>query len=535
MLSPEILSDNLDALTHAQGICPALGPLPGTMRVAISGNCVNVELRTGAGDWRAIDTSEGPEAGAHWLDEAGAGVSQIIVVGLGLGYVLERAEQLGVAKVVALEPDPGVATLFLSRRDWREWFRSGRLRLLTGPDYRGAVETARFLDGLREIAIASHPLRTALEPDASARATLVAKRLAENAASNGRARRRFAGPYLLQTLSNAPAIAREGNVQALTGAFPGLAAVVVGAGPSLDDNLPALRALQDRVIVIATDTTLGPLLSGGVRPDIVVGTDSSELNARHLTTPVQTHDVMLAAEGSLHPSAIERFSGRIFSLRIADHDPWPWLRGAGLDRGELRAWGSVLTSAFDLACRMGCNPIVFAGADLAFTGMRPYCRGTIYDAQWQEWIDKGCSWELLMEEYFSRQPEVYREDIRGERTRTAPNLVSFRDWLVERVTSLRAITVMNASGAGILHGGAVKQASLHDALGDLPPLPAVREALRGLYAASCPPAATGDAFDARLRQIHSGRKSVPVQRWIEFTGGTVSEQEILAALPRSLR
>ena len=163
MLSPEILSDNLDALTHAQGICPALGPLPGTMRVAISGNCVNVELRTGAGDWRAIDTSEGPEAGAHWLD----------------------------------------------------------------------------------------------------------------------------------------------------------------------DNLPALRALQDRVIVIATDTTLGPLLSGGVRPDIVVGTDSSELNARHLTTPVQTHDVMLAAEGSLHPSAIERFSGRIFSLRIADHDPWPWLRGAG--------------------------------------------------------------------------------------------------------------------------------------------------------------------------------------------------------------
>ena len=294
-----------------------------------------------------------------------------------------------------------------------------------------------------------------------------------------------------------------GKTIAVTGAFGFLGTAVVKA------------LLEHGATVAAIDLAPSPR-------------DPAALGAAHLHGGVNLVDGDSAKAAF---DAIAKAHGGLHGLvNIAGGFAWEKVQGGTLD-----TWGSVATSALSLALAMDCDPIVVVGGDFAFTDNRPYCRGTIYDAQWQEWIDKGCSWELLMEEYFSRQPEVYREDIRGERTRTAPNLVSFRDWLVERVTSLRAITVMNASGAGILHGGAVKQASLHDALGDLPPLPAVREALRGLYAASCPPAATGDAFDARLRQIHSGRKSVPVQRWIEFTGGTVSEQEILAALPRSLR
>lgn len=503
------------------------------MRVAVTGNHVNVEMRTGAGEWRPIDTPN-PPSGPHWLDRSGAGNAQMILVGAGLGYAVERAQQLGCHKVVAVEPDPGLATLLLSRRDWRQMFANGNLRLLTGPDYRGAADIARFLDGLRDIPIVSHPLRTDVEPDLYARAKAVAERVAENARTNGRARRRFAGPYLLQTLTNLPAIAQEGNVRALADLFAGVPAVVVGAGPSLDDNLPSLRTLQDRAVIVATDTTLGPLLSGGVRPHLVVGVDSSALNAQHLTTPEDPEEVMLAAEGSLHPSAFERFRGRIFSFRIADHDPWPWLRAAGLDRSELRTWGSVLTSAFDLACVMGCNPVVFAGADLAFTGMRPYCRGTIYDAQWQEWIDKGCSWELLMEDYFRRQPEVYRDDVHGTRTRTAPNLVSFRDWLVERSGALMSTTVINATGGGILHGGRIQQASLDAALEGAPSQSDVRAKIHERHRSSLPHRDELTALNGSLRKIHAGRKSAPTKRWIDFTGGTVTEADILAALPTSL-
>jgi hypothetical protein len=531
VLSPEILTGNLQALTRTQGMCPALGPLRDSMRVALSGSHVNVEVRSAAGAWLPVDVPAHADGQPHWLDPLGSGAAQMILIGVGLGYALERAEQLGVRKIVAVEPDPGLATLLLSRRDWRQWFASGRLRLLTGPDYRGAAETARFLDGLSEIPIVAHPLRAGIEPEAAAAAAAVAGRIAQNAKSNGEARQRFAGPYLLQTLANLRAIAAEADVRGLERAFAGLPAIVVGAGPSLDDNLDDLRELHERAVVIATDTTLGPLLAGGVRPHLVVGVDSSALNARHLTTPQASDGVTLVGEGSLHPSVFARFAARSFVFRVADHEPWPWLREAGIERGELRTWGSVLTSAFDLARRLGSDPIVFAGADLAFTGMRPYCRGTIYDAQWQEWVDKGCSWELLMEDYFKRQPEAYRDDVHGRRTRTSPNLVAFRDWLVEQTGATRSTTFVNATGAGILHGAAIRQMSLRQAIGRRAPLSGVRETLRANHAASRLTRSRLGDLNARLREASRSPASLPLDRWIEFTAGTVTADEIRATLP----
>lgn len=528
MLSSEFLNGNIAALTKAQGICPPLGALPESMRVALTRTGVHLEMRLTDEEWQPLD-APWPEIGEiAWVHSGGdRDAEQLVAVGVGLGYGL--AARNHVKRVIAIEPHPGIATLFLSMHDWRQWFADGRLRLVTGPEYQGAADFARMLDGLSDIAVVSHPLRTRWEPEVMARATSVATRVAQNAKANGRTRRRFAGPYLLQTLSNLSAIAREADVQALDGQFRGVPAVVVGAGPSLDDNVEELRALHDRALIVTADTALGPLVSHGVRPHIAVAVDSSELNARHVTSVAATHDVALAAEGSVHPSAWQSFAGRIFTFRVANHDPWPWLHAAHVRRGEVKTWGSVLTSAFNLARRMGCDPIVFAGADLAFTGMRPYCRGTIYDAMWQEWIDKGCTWEALMDEYFSRQPEVWRPDVFGHSTRTGPHLLSFRDWLVEQ-TSTGEERFINATGAGILHGGRIEQARLTNALAGAPPVPHLRRAVFERHA-TC----TGRSGDVArvahlLRQAHERSSALPLQRWKDFAANTVTEDQILSAV-----
>jgi len=44
VLSPEILSGNIDAVVRAQGGCPTLGALPPTMRVVARGGRLRVEL-----------------------------------------------------------------------------------------------------------------------------------------------------------------------------------------------------------------------------------------------------------------------------------------------------------------------------------------------------------------------------------------------------------------------------------------------------------------------------------------------------------
>jgi len=532
VLSADWLSGNIDAIVRAQGICPTLGALPDTIRIATTEMSIRAEVRSAGTQWRVIDDSS-PAASRHadWLTAARhSGATQVIVVGPALGFAIDGTGGIdGFKKILLVEPDPGLAAILLSRRDWREWILSGRLRLLTGPDYKGAANIARFLDGLADAPVVVHPIRAALQAPSMAAAIDVANRVVQNARANGTARRKFAGPYLLQTLGNLPAIAREADAQALDGAFLQLPAVVVGAGPSLDENVRALKAFPEHALIVAADTALGPLLSNGVTPHLVVAVDSSALNARHLTNVDTRGDAWLAAEGSVHQSALERFAGRTFTFRIADHEPWPWLRAAGVTRGEVKAWGSVLTSAFDLARRFGCDPIVFAGADLAFTGLRPYCRGTIYDAIWQQYIDAGCTWQQLMDDYFARQPDLRKPDIHGDSTRTAPHLVSFRDWLIEQMSLPGSPLCINSTGAGILSGGSVKQLALDEVLGAFPVLPHLRGSLRALHAESAAPKHV-EIVEALQAAARVSRERLPLDRWMAFAAGTVTADQLVDAL-----
>ncbi len=525
MTPEELLIANVDALTRAQGITPMLGGLPPSIRLVAAGHDdVGVEVQGEGGEWHHLD---GPSAVTDaWLPPAATDAGQVIMTGVGLGHALERAEHLPINRILAIEPDPGLATVFLSRRDWRRWFDKGRLRLLIGPDYRGAADSARFFDGLADVPIAAHPLRQQFDPAAIARAGAVADRVVRGAKANGVARQKFAGPYLLQTLGNLRAIAREPGVETLNRAFEGTAAIVVGAGPSLDHNLEDIARFRDRAVVIAADTALRPLVTAGVSPHIVVSADPSELNARHLTA-VAAEAVMLVAEGSVHPSGLRSFAGRTFFFRVSQHEPWPWLAEGGITRGELRTWGSVLTSAFDLARYMGCGPIVFAGADMAFTDGRPYCRGTIYDAVWDEWIAKGYTWEQLRLDYMSRQPEVWLDDVHGERVRTAPHLVSFRDWLVDQAGRTDGLTCINATGGGILHGAGIQQAAMADALAAAAPTHRPDAVLRRRYSRH------DSAKDqSRLNDLLAAREesSVPYDRWQAFAAGTVTKDAITSAL-----
>jgi hypothetical protein len=120
----------------------------------------------------------------------------------------------------------------------------------------------------------------------------------------------------------------------------------------------------------------------------------------------------------------------------------------------------VLTSAFDLALQMDCDPIAFAGADLSFTGHRPYARGVVYEEDWR----RLAAWGVSLDEQWRQQvdgwPFTEEPDVHGVMTRTAPQLVAFRNWLVEQIGREPARRIVNATGAGILHGGRVHQTSL---------------------------------------------------------------------------
>src|SRR6185436_16422562 len=136
---------------------------------------------------------------------------------------------------------------------------------------------------------------------------------------------------------------------------------------------------------------------------------------------------------------------------------------------------------------------------------------------WREAIATyGCTWEQLIEDYFNRVPDVRVPDMTGSPVRTSPNLVSFRDWLREQMAGDRSRTFVNATGAGILHGRGIAQATLEDALGSAAPIGAtVRDRLRAAHATSRSNAAPLLAAAAGLASNSDDRRFAPlVARWI---------------------
>jgi hypothetical protein len=404
----------------------------------------------------------------------------------------------------------------------------GRLILLAGPEYHGASAVARAFPDLHTADVLVNAARARRDPADVADARAVLERLAFAAKANEGARRASAGRYLLHTLANVPRLARESDVRALAGLGARRAAIIVAAGPSLDTNIHTLVPCAERGLVIACDTAARPLTLTGVDPDFIVASDPSATNAAHLTG-LSLRRSWLVGEGSLHPSAFTSFDRRTFAFRVAAHQPWPWLASMGLERGVLGTWGSVATSAFSLALLLGCNPIVFVGADLAFTGGRPYCRGTSFEAQWSTWLAGGATMESIWETLIGKWTLVTAPDLSGTSARTASHLVAFRDWIVEQAHVHRDRQIINATEAGLLHGGRIEQASLWDALAGRLAIDRedFHQAVRAAHvSARGNLARTFAAIDDVIRSAAHPQRAA----WREFADGTVPDAAVDLAL-----
>jgi hypothetical protein len=470
------LSRNLATLSEQGVVLPETTTAGPTVRLEDGPADAVLSLCTADGRWIRMHSRHVPEQEADRLIapafESGD-PAVLIVIGLGLGYVLDAIERRSSrTRVLALEPAPASLRHMLSRRDWSAWLTANRLRLLVGPDYPGASDAWKSFEADASLPpIIIHPVLAREARADVIHARQVVERIAFGALANLEARKQFAGRYLLNTLKNLPVIAREGNAGALFDAFTGVPAIVASAGPSLDRNIPAIQAFRGRALLIAVDTALRPLLGAGIDPQVVVAVDPSEANGRHLTNLPDAGRTWLVAEGSMDPVVFEPFYGRTFIFNVSDHHPWPWLRGLGLDRDRLRAWGSVATSAFDLALKMGCDPIIFAGQDLAYTGGRPYCRGTTLEEIWAARAWAGEELADVWAQWIGQAGAQTVDDNSGGKVVTMPSMIAFRDWIAEQTVGLVGRTVINATGGGILRGVGICQADLGTVLASLPPFP----------------------------------------------------------------
>ncbi|MDZ3837745.1 MAG: 6-hydroxymethylpterin diphosphokinase MptE-like protein [Rhodospirillales bacterium] len=141
---------------------------------------------------------------------------------------------------------------------------------------------------------------------------------------------------------------------------------VVGAGPSLDADLPVIRRWREQVLLVSCGTTLGILLKHGLRPDIHVELERGALVYDLLAAVEQEHGfagITLLASTTVDPRLGDLFDTCWFFFR-AGLSPAVLLRsgGAGVLRG---ADPLCCNAAFAAVAGLGFGEIYFFGLDLA--------------------------------------------------------------------------------------------------------------------------------------------------------------------------
>lgn len=192
------------------------------------------------------------------------------------------------------------------------------------------------------------------------------------------------GPRMLKnTLENAHLTIGMPGVSRFAKLFTGCPAIIVSAGPSLEQNLPLLREAKGRAVIIACDTVLRLLVPHGVVPDITISADPHEATYRKFRDLPMDDESILICHPANYPEIYRTFAGRRFTTDTGGV-LYKFLSRFWTAKGRVDQQSqSSAHQAFNVATLIGADPIIFVGQDLCYYDDKKHAghltKGSPYD------------------------------------------------------------------------------------------------------------------------------------------------------------
>jgi len=291
---------------------------------------------------------------------------EVVLFGAGLGYRVRWLIAAGLEPIV-YEPSPDVARLAEEREPG---IFEGALVFHELPPL-VATLVGRSRAGEKMVLVAP-PAYVRAFPEAH-RALLDAMGEADGLRTvrKNTARERYR-PQIEGALANLPRVSESPLTHQLGMPLAGRPAFLVAAGPSLDRNVHLLSEARARGAVFAVSTAGPVMASRELRFDALLSIETIDQTA--WLAPGAAWADVLAIDLAANPANVAVEAPRR-TLFLPDHPAFTRL-GPALGEPPLAYGASVATAAAALAYRLGADPIVLVGQDLAYTGGLVYATGT---------------------------------------------------------------------------------------------------------------------------------------------------------------
>ncbi|MBA2369019.1 MAG: motility associated factor glycosyltransferase family protein [Candidatus Protochlamydia sp.] len=229
---------------------------------------------------------------------------------------------------------------------------------------------------------------------------------------------------------------------ALFAKFENVPAIICGAGPSLNKNIEQLKGLNEKALIFAGSSALNALIPNGILPHFGVAIDPNQAQLPRVKA-AEPHKIPFFYRHRLFNEALKAISGpRLYLTGTGGYEISDWfeqelkIEGKKLDEGH-----NVVNFCVEIAHALGCNPIIFAGVDLAFTNEQHYAEGVAADLKLTEN-------DFRTEEDFESNA-LLKEDINGQPIHTLWKWVTEAEWIADFAKEHPEITFINATEGGL--------------------------------------------------------------------------------------
>lgn len=227
---------------------------------------------------------------------------------------------------------------------------------------------------------------------------------------------------------------RSYNGKNLVNKFKDVPAVVIGAGPSMDEFIDYVEKydLQNKACLIACDASLRKLLKKGIKPHFVTRCERKLTGIFDGVNKEDTKGIYYVYYPWCAPEFVDMFEESIMVFR--DNGLCTWTQ---LDHLRCNGGVSSANAGLELAHDLGCKDIVLTGIDLCFLDGKSHTGGTMVEfdiekskPKWTE-IDSNSGekvttipvWFRCLSEYQSsivkyqrvNNPKIINTSLRGAR------------------------------------------------------------------------------------------------------------------------
>ncbi|WP_010243147.1 motility associated factor glycosyltransferase family protein [Acetivibrio cellulolyticus] len=400
---------------------------------------INILVRSGGKDYVLCDHEDPISEAYAWIDRYVDPANKIdIVFGIGMAFHLEvLITSFCNKRILIIEPNFELFYQILCVRNLD--FLIENTEILVDEDFDTILnKISTFFWDTREGGIQLQPFEVYAElfpqlwDDLKNRFIKMAQSFTVDIAT----KRKFGELWVHNNIKNLNSIKEASNADELSGKFKGVPGILVSAGPSLKKNAHLLKELGQKCVIMAAGTAVTILQDFGVTPHFMMGIDAAEGEGK-MHEKVLNKDIYFLYSNQVSTYSIENYEGPKFLMNYPmDLYTYEFFKFARIKSDFFFSGPSVANTCFDMLYKMGCNPIILIGQDLAYTDGSNYANeenGTV-----SKMIDENKSGYVLL------------KDIYGKDVYTIPTYLAIKNWFegyFEKVSD--KVEIINATEGGL--------------------------------------------------------------------------------------